>query len=186
MDDSQFQVFTANYQAFLKRVDTHILHVEEKYGNDIVCKKGCDACCRFLNLFPVEAFALSHAFAQLPVKEQKIIAANIEKEPDNCPLLIKNTCALYLNRPIICRTHGYPIYMETKTETYIDFCPENFKGFTSFPKDAIISIEQLNTTLTAINQHFLESIETDTLFPERIPVSTALFLLSDPFNIHIR
>ncbi len=199
MDDSQTKDLLENYIALIERVDGHILSIEQKYPNHIACKKGCDSCCRFLNLFPVEAFALANAFVQIPIEEQTKITKNIEKpiqksiakpidepinEPINkldetCPLLINNSCALYKNRPVICRTHGYPIFMEKKEESYIDFCPKNFKGFTNFPKDTLISIEQLNTTLTAINQHFRKSIETDPPLPERIPISTALFLLSE-------
>ncbi len=202
MDESQTKALLENYTALIERVDNHVLGIEQNFPDHITCKKGCDSCCRFLNLFPVEAFSLAIAYTQLPVTEQTKIARNLEtsiieptKKPMNetiegpmvepkiklgepCPLLINNSCALYLNRPIICRTHGYPIFMKKKDESYIDYCPKNFKGFKNFPKDALISIEQLNTTLTAINQHFRESIETDPPLPERIPISTALFLLS--------
>ncbi len=190
MDDSQTKVLLENYTALIEKIDDLVLGIEQKYTDHIACKKGCDSCCRFLNLFPVEAFALAIAFEQMPTNDQAKIIQNIEapfeqtnSEPidemdEPCPLLINNSCALYLNRPIICRTHGYPIFMKKKEGSYIDFCPKNFKGFKNFPKDALISIEQLNTTLTAINQHFRGSIVTDPPLPERIPISTALFLLS--------
>ncbi|MCD4676484.1 MAG: YkgJ family cysteine cluster protein [Desulfobacula sp.] len=168
-----------NYSDFLKRVDDHIGHIEKKYSDKILCKKGCDACCKFLTLFGVEAFAISAAFMKLPEEMQDLVTKKIEKEKDACPLLIDRACVLYSERPVICRTHGYPIYMEKDGGIFVDFCPENFKGVSSFPKDALLSIEQLNTTLTAINRHFLESIETDTPLPDRIPISKALFLLNE-------
>ncbi len=179
MTDSQTEKLLKNYTALIERVDGHVYSLEQKYPDHIACKKGCDSCCRFLNLFPVEAFAMAEAYTQLSTIDRTAIIKNCENADETCPLLINNSCALYLNRPVICRTHGYPIFMEKNKEPYIDFCPKNFKGFTSFPKDALLSIEQLNTTLTAINQHFLKSIETDTQLPERIPISTALFLLSE-------
>ncbi len=191
MDNSQIKDLLKNYTALIARVDDHILNIEQKYPDHIACKKGCDSCCRFLNLFPVEAFALADAFTRIPINKQikivknikksikKPLAKSIEKMDVTCPLLINNSCAMYINRPVICRTHGYPIFMEKKEESYIDFCPKNFKGFTSFPKDVLLSIEQLNTTLTTIDQHFLTSIETDTQLPPRIPISTALSLLSE-------
>lgn len=166
-----------NYTDLLKRVDSLIRHIEKKYPGEIACKKGCDSCCKFLSLFPVEAFAISEAFTRLPEETKNTIVQQLRQKEGACPLLIDNACLLYPARPVICRTHGYPIYMEEKGELLVDFCPENFKGRTDFPKDALLSIEQLNTTLTAVNSLFLNAIDAEPPFPERIPMSKALFLL---------
>jgi Fe-S-cluster containining protein len=166
-----------NYTALIKRVDTHIKQVEKDYSRQIVCKKGCDSCCRFLNLFPVEAFALSAAFLGMEASRRDPVMAELKKNADNCPLLIKGQCLLYENRPVICRTHGYPLYFEKDGETLVDFCPKNFKDVTSFPRNALFDLEQLNTLLAAINKEFLESIETSPPIDDRIPMSRALLLL---------
>lgn len=179
MDDNTIQVILKNYTLLLKRVDDHIHHIEKKYSEKIVCKKGCDTCCKFLTLFPVEAFAISAAFIKLPGKIKDSVLKKIAIQKDACPLLINRGCVLYPERPIICRTHGYPIFMEKDGEPLIDFCPKNFKGMTSFPQDALLSIEQLNTTLIAVNKHFLESIEPNSILSERISISKALFLLDE-------
>ncbi len=168
----------ANYHALVKRIDLHIQQLEKKYPEDIVCKKGCDDCCKNLTLFPVEAFCLSTAFINLTNASQDKIIKKINTQNNTCPLLIKGACALYLVRPIICRTHGYPITMEKEERIQIDFCPKNFKSIVSFPKESLLSLEQLNTTLTAVNQHFLKSIETDNPLPDRISMADALFLLT--------
>ncbi len=179
MDNDSLDRLLKNYTALITRIDGHIHHLEEKYPDNIVCKKGCDACCRFLTLFPVEALAVSRAFIHLSQKSRDRIVKRLkDKQKDACPLLIDRSCAVYSARPIICRTHGYPICIEKNGETRIDFCPENFKGVLSFPRETLLSVEQLNTTLIAVNQHFLDAIETDAPFPERIPVSEAIFLLS--------
>ena len=101
----------------------------------------------------------------------------IEKEKQACPLLIDRECVLYPARPIICRTHGYPIYMEKEGKRLVDFCPENFKGISSFPKETMLDIESLNTMLSVINRQFIESIEMDPPLLDRIPISEALFIL---------
>jgi len=179
MDEKSLDRLLKNYTALINRIDDHICQLEEKYPDNIVCKKGCDACCRFLTLFPVEAIAVSRAFFSLPEKSRDRIVNRLkDKKEDACPLLIGRSCAVYSARPIICRTHGYPICIEKNGETRVDFCPENFKGIRSFPKETLLSLEQLNTTLIAVNQHFLDAIETDAPFPDRIPVSEAIFLLS--------
>ena len=167
-----------NYLALLSRVDAHIKQVQTKYSDEIACKKGCDDCCRFLNLFPVEAFALSAAFCKMDNSGQDLIMKGLEKGT-GCPLLIEGQCMLYEARPIICRTHGYPLYFEKDGETLVDFCPKNFKGVSSFPKESLFDLEQLNTLLATINKEFIESIETDVPLADRIPMSDALGLLDE-------
>ncbi|WP_022665534.1 YkgJ family cysteine cluster protein [Desulfospira joergensenii] len=176
MNPKSIRALLENYFALVRRVDEHVRNLETRYRENIACKKGCDDCCRFLTLFPVEAFALAAAFAELAREEREAVReACIDEE--RCPLLLDHQCLLYPARPIICRTHGFPIYMEEKGTPRVDFCPENFKGITDLPKEALMDLDQLNAVLTAVNSHFIQSIEGD--LPERIPVSQVLFLLCD-------
>jgi len=69
---------------------------------------------------------------------------------------------------IVCKKGG----------TLVGFCPKNFKGVTSFPKESLLDLEQLNTLLAAINNQFLTSIETQPI-ADRIPMSRALLLLDE-------
>lgn len=180
MTPQDIDALLANYTALVQRVDQYIQHIETGYADQIACKKGCDACCRFLGLFPVEALALSTAFRALPPDRQALGLAAVKKGEDACPLLIDHQCLIYDARPLICRTHGFPIYMEKDGKPFVDFCPKNFTGLTTLPKDAMLNLEQLNTTLAAVNRHFLECIETDTSLPDRIPMSDALEFLDSP------
>ncbi|MBU1195594.1 MAG: YkgJ family cysteine cluster protein [Proteobacteria bacterium] len=168
-----------NYRLLLERLNAHIQKVEAAFSDQIVCKKGCDACCRFLSLFPVEAFSISHAYSQLPENIKHQINHRLHHHKDACPLLIDHACALYPVRPIICRTHGFPIYIEKNNQVSIDFCPENFKQVITFPEHTLLSIERLNETLIAVNQLFLKSVTPHTHLPDRIPVSQALFILDE-------
>ncbi|MBU0973191.1 MAG: YkgJ family cysteine cluster protein [Proteobacteria bacterium] len=168
-----------NYFDLLSRVDAHIQKVEKNYPGMIACKKGCDSCCRPITLFPVEAVALSAAFGQLDKFSRELVLAGMEKNAGGCPLLINRQCLLYGARPIICRTHGYPIYFREKTENRVDFCPKNFKRVTFFPRDDLLDLEQLNVLLTTINKQFRVSIETPRPLADRIPVSNALGLLDE-------
>lgn len=163
-----------NYNTLIARIDAHTAATLKTWEDHIACKKGCDQCCRCLSLFPVEAFALSRAFSCLPEPVQKKIRQQAEADKNQCPLLVDHACMVYNARPVICRTHGFPIYMENDGNAQVDFCPENFKGMKELPKEALLDIEQLNTMLTAVNSHFLESLDAD--LPERIPVSDALEL----------
>ena len=180
MDD--LSPILANYSELVSRVDAHIERVNTLYVDQIACEAGCDSCCRFLSLFPVEAFALARAYAQAaPMQQARIMDAVADNPQDRedapCPLLFENRCLLYQARPIICRTHGYPLLINKDGEPRVDFCPKNFKGAWDLSREALLDLDQLNTTLLAVNQHFLSQIETDPPLPERIPVSQALFLL---------
>lgn len=166
-----------NYQALLARVDAHVKQVTQDYSHKIACKKGCDSCCRFLTLFPVEAFAISAAFVKLdPSRQEPALANPGEKK---CPLLVNRECLLYEVRPIICRTHGFPLYFIKNGSPRVDFCPKNFTDMAQFPQKALLDLDQMNTLLAAINTLFLENIESFPPFPDRIPMSQALVLILD-------
>ena len=165
-----------NYFRLVARVDEHIKTVEKRFQDKITCKKGCDACCRPLNLFPVEALRLAHAFQDLPPADRRIVEQQIDQSMDICPLLIDHECRLYHARPIICRTHGFPVTFRDNNKIMVDFCPENFKGVDSFEKEVLLDLDQLNTILSAINDNFLTQLETDPPLPDRIDIRDALFL----------
>ena len=176
MDEKTFKYLMKNYYALVDRVDAHIRDVINALPGEIVCTKGCDDCCRFLTLFPVEAVNIAAGFNRLDTAARECVIRRLETDPEACPLLVDHSCVLYASRPVICRTHGYPIYMEKDGEASVDFCPKNFTGMTAFPKEVLLSVDQLNITLAAVNKQFLESIEGGPELPDRIPVSQALFL----------
>ncbi|WDP91317.1 MAG: YkgJ family cysteine cluster protein [Desulfobacter sp.] len=175
MDDTSIidELFK-NYNALIARIDAHTAAIQANWDGQIACKKGCDDCCRFLSLFPVEAFALSRAFCALAPPDREKVVDQARAGEEKCPLLVDHACMVYQARPVICRTHGLPIYMEKGGKVQVDFCPENFKGLTELPKEALLDIDQLNTLLAAVNGHFLENLDAD--LPDRIPVSEALEL----------
>ncbi|MBI9085710.1 MAG: YkgJ family cysteine cluster protein [Desulfobacterales bacterium] len=148
-----------NYLALRDRVDARCRAIQAIHAASIVCRKGCDACCRHLNLFPVEAAALALAMARLPEARASAIRLRIEKFGDDpgCPLLIDGGCALYKARPLICRTHGLPILMDRDGRLEVDVCPKNFKD-TTIDKDALIDLEALNTVLVAVNTLFVQTV----------------------------
>lgn len=174
----QLKHLSTDYHGLIQRIDDHIAGLEKKYSDVIACRKGCDSCCRNLSLFPVEAFCLALEFITIPDKTRVQVEKRIRNFPDECPLLVDHACVLYHSRPVICRTHGYPITIEKKGQLSVDFCPENFKGIRSFPGESLLSLDQLNLALAAVNRQFVSSIETDPPLPERIDMADALFLLS--------
>ncbi len=165
-----------NYFDLIERVDEHCRRIAREYEKHIVCKKWCDGCCRHLSLFPVEAAALAAALGELPAPRVERIRdrAMAARADDACPLLEDGACLLYSARPIICRTHGLPILTVQEGRRQVDVCPLNFKKVESLPGSAMIDIDRLNTTLTAINGLFVAENAGPSPLPGRIRMVEAL------------
>ena len=149
-----------NYRTLVDNVDALCKRISSAYASQIRCAPGCDDCCRHLTLFPVEAYALSEAVEELeyPLRNELREMAAITPEDAPCPLLRNGLCLLYHARPLICRTHGLPIMLETPDGRRVDHCPRNFQGVDSLPGTAVIQLERLNEALAAINALFLHEI----------------------------
>jgi uncharacterized protein len=168
-----------NYRNLVARIDALCSRIVMKYEETLFCREGCDDCCRHISVFPVEAFALALAIYDLPAGEALRIRnrAHAAMGAVACPLLENGRCLLYKARPIICRTHGFPLLSERGGGKVIDYCPKNFIGITSFPADAILNLELLNTTLAAINRVFISSCGDYPLSEQkRISIAEALQL----------
>lgn len=81
-----------------------------------------------------------------------------------CAFLDKDgCCSVYEARPIICRSHGAPVSWTEidgldKAEMR-DVCPLNFQdvNLESLDGQSVISLEKINTLLSLINRHYLQS-----------------------------
>jgi hypothetical protein len=167
-----------NYRNLVEKIDALCRRITTGYGEFLACGKGCDDCCRHISLFPVEAFALTVAIADLPGGVSEYIRDRARRaSSDACPLLENGLCLLYTFRPIICRTHGFPLLSCTEGKKVIDYCPKNFMGVTSLPADIVLNLDNLNTTLAAINAVFIASSgNSASLEDRRISIAEALLL----------
>ena len=168
----------ANYRQLIARVDELCSRIERRFAAAIACRPGCDRCCRHLSLFPVEAYALARAAADLsPESRSRLLLRAAAGADLPCPLLEEGRCLLYTARPIICRTHGLPLLLSDGGSSRIDFCPDNFQGLETLPGEAVIRLDTLNEALAAVNAHFLAS--SASLLPadkERLTIGEALLL----------
>ncbi|TYT73846.1 YkgJ family cysteine cluster protein [Desulfobotulus mexicanus] len=170
-----------NYRALVKRVDERLEEIRMQAGSHMVCSKGCDACCRHISVFAVEAFAMAKAMAALGEDEKASIRMRAEKAgpEDPCPLLNDGLCGLYEARPIICRTHGYPLLIQEEEEAFLDCCPLNFSGGLEKALPMSIALEPLNRMLVAVQGMFVKESGMEGV-PERMTIAEVL-LLSDIF-----
>ena len=160
-----------NYLTLLRRVDDLCLSTTERFQAEISCSPGCDACCRHLSIFAVEAAALREALHGLSEPEAALIRQKAKAAgAEACPLLHDGLCLLYEARPIICRTHGLPLLISRDGESGVDFCPKNFRELSSIPGNSLIDLDRLNLVLATINTVYLQAVPG----PERLTVAQAL------------
>lgn len=164
-----------HYFELVARVDARSDAIRAAYRDRIACRKGCDACCGQISVFPVEAVRLGMALSARPPAEVAAVldAARGADDDAPCPLIHDGACRLYPARPIICRTHGLPILRRNDAEPVLDCCPLNFKGIKNFPSAALIDLDRLNNALWAVNHRFCaEWPHGDP--PQRLSVAAAL------------
>ncbi|BCR05601.1 hypothetical protein DESUT3_26700 [Desulfuromonas versatilis] len=169
----------ANYRQLVARVDELCARIVGEFSAQIACRRGCDACCRHLALFQVEAAALALALEELGgARADHIRARAAAASPEGpCPLLEDGACLLYAARPLICRTHGLPLLSTGEQGQKVDFCPENFRDMSSLPARAVVNLEVLNTALVSVNRLFAATLLGDeSLAGKRLTIAEALQL----------
>ena len=169
-----------NYYNLVAKVENWCEKIRKQFGDYINCKKGCSACCVHIAIFPVEAVNMAIALNKLPGNNIELIRkkALITGNNDYCPLLHENICMLYEARPIICRTHGFPVLFLQNGMYQVDVCHLNFKNNITLPKDAYINLDHLNKTLSIINRLFIANNPNLTA-SEHITVADAMSLKFD-------
>lgn len=169
-----------NYISFLDKIDVFCREATLVYEKDMSCGKGCSSCCSHFSLFPVEALYIRLAMensGESTVSRIRDKAMERLHNPDgDCPLLEDGICMLYPYRPIICRTHGLPVLVRMEKGTRVDFCPLNFISGRKPEQAHILDIEQLNTTLSAVNRLFLNTQFQEGEIPERFLLAEALLI----------
>jgi len=150
------------YSQLVEKINQYEAKLLEKYSSDIVCRRGCDICCILESVFPVEAFVIYES-----IRSGEVMPGDLSyNSPGRCVFLKEGICSIYTVRPVICRTHGYPVYVEGK----VDFCPENFKERSSIDSEYILNLDNLNSALASINLIFSGENSDDFFKRERIPL----------------
>lgn len=158
-----------NLAALRHRVDHHAARVMGHYLAHFACKRGCTGCCQTeRTVSDVEYEALRLAVARLPAPTRARLVEAAAGTP--CPLLLDGGCAVYADRPVICRSHGLPLVMEEQ----LDVCPLNFTGgdIAALPREDVLSIDVVTTILVAVNQLFCQETGGETT--RRRPVGALL------------
>ena len=133
------------YNSLIEKLNTYETKLLGKYGGYISCKKGCSDCCVLESVFAIEAYIIYSSRI-----DTEVISKSNKKE--TCVFLKDKSCAIYPVRPVICRTHGYPVLIDSK----IDMCHKNFQDIKSIDSESILDLENVNKAIASINIIFLK------------------------------
>lgn len=174
---ADFNTCLLNYRRLVVNVDRTLDRIQRKYGHYIACHKGCGCGCRDLSIFPVEALALANALQTLP----EAVIAKLQRRAAStafwdCPLLEDRVCSLYAFRPLICRTHGFPLRTIYKGQPSIGYCRHNFKEMAVIPDDAVVDLSPINDMLRNINAAVVNQLAPKIKLADRLSIAEAVLL----------
>jgi Fe-S-cluster containining protein len=163
------------YNSLIEKLKHYETKLVRKYGESINCKKGCSDCCTLESIFSIEAYMIYSSQIDARVISESYIS---NKREEACVFLKDKSCAIYPVRPVICRTHGYPVLIDGK----VDMCHKNFQNIKSIDSEYILDLENLNNAIASINIIFQkEQREIDEKFflKERISLMELKNLMFD-------
>ena len=149
------------YNSLIEKLNNYEMKLLQKYGGSINCKKGCSDCCILESVFSIEAYMIYSYLLEAKIIP---IVYTSNKKKDKCIFLKDKTCAIYNTRPVICRTHGYPVLIDER----IDMCPKNFNDIQSIASEVILDLENVNNVIASINIIFQKEIKENFFLKERI------------------
>lgn len=142
-----------NLRALRHKVDHHAAQVMAAHPQRFACRAGCAGCCHSeRRVFDVELAALRGAVDALAPEVRAQLRAGDE---GRCSLLLpEGRCAVYTERPILCRSHGLPLRIEQQ----LDVCPLNFVGedLSALPPEQLLSVDAVTTVLVVVNQLYCQ------------------------------
>lgn len=138
------------YDALVAHADAAFARVYGRWRSCFACRAECSGCCHVhLSLLPIEAERVAAAVERLApavVARIRAQAEALDKRDPVCPLLVDRRCAIYADRPLVCRTQGMPLRFAGGT----DVCGLNFTSGDP-PAEASIDADAINDQLVAID-----------------------------------
>ncbi len=166
------------YRNLIKKIDQYSQEWSSSPPIPLSCRPGCDECCRAkFTLFAVEVAAITQSLG-----ERGLLGGIKAKKRNNgsCPFLVESRCLIYDERPILCRTQGYPLlYHDEDGRQTSDICSRNrTRGEISLPARYVLNLDTLNRCLSSLNYLFLAEMEEQgSIVPARQDI---INILEDP------
>ena len=162
------------YLRLLGKVDTFFASVYDSYPDRMQCGPGCSDCChsRF-SVTSVEADYIAEGLASLELSAREQLRTRARTgNPNQCAALDdRGLCEIHPWRPLICRSHGAPVYCPEPGDALdpessdtaiqknrvhlpiIEVCPKNFRtGFDDINPRLVLDQNTVSTVLGAIDE----------------------------------
>ncbi len=140
-----------------RRVDAHFDAAVLRTPDAFACRVGCSACCHVrIGVTGIEADRVRAALAALtrsdPALRARVRAQGHDPHRSICALLVDDRCAIYEERPLICRSHGLPVRATLDDGSHADsVCPLNFTEHTP-PRASVLALDAVNAPLSVMAQ----------------------------------
>ena len=140
------------------KVDRFFDRVAARHGSQMQCATGCSDCCHVrLTITSVEAAAIRAHVAGLPGARRAQLVDGAAA--DRCAALDPaGRCRIYEARPLVCRSHGVPVRMQTAGLPVIQNCHRNFHDLLP-DADCILDQTTLSALSLAVNGGATERID---------------------------
>lgn len=138
------------YLLLRARVDRFAESIRARYPEQIACRPGCASCCPAgLSLVIAEAVTLGQALDIEPDRIHLQAGQPSHREDGPCDLLdAHGRCAVYADRPLICRTHGLPLKYQERGDYVV--CEKNFVSQAPHAS-SVLDMENVEKMLFAAN-----------------------------------
>jgi len=135
------------YKKLLSSIDALCEKITNNSDGGITCHTGCSSCCEAgIRLCPLEAFSIKQwSRRQTPPKGN-----------GSCIFLENDLCSIYDVRPVICRTHGYPLLYNGDESLELSLCEKNFTSVGSIDSSLFVDMEKINALMAALNLEFVK------------------------------
>jgi Fe-S-cluster containining protein len=182
----------ADYRRLLDKATAKFEEIRARRPRDFRCGRGCASCCApGLSVFQVERESIRAHILSAPGLGTRLAAleAANQRRGGRCAFLEEGlSCAIYEARPLICRTHGAPVFFRDRGdgesdggvggESFaIDACPLNFvegEGLAGIASDGAINLDLLNDLLVLVDRRF--SAESGSVPGERVALAPSAIL----------
>ena len=141
-----------NLEPLYQKVAAHAERIGSAYPDKLACRAGCAGCCATdRTVVDVEFARLRAAVDRLPAGARARLGKG-----RGCTMLVDDRCAVYADRPLICRSHGLPVAPGEEDGPPRDTCPLNFTdgSLALIPDGDVLSLPTVNTILGAVNMLF--------------------------------
>lgn len=143
------------YDNLINAIESKNNRLLKEHSAHINCKKTCSSCCLDFKIVPVEKFIIHNKFS-----ENNINTASFIKSGNTCKYLSNGECSIYQYRPIMCRTHGFPLLYLNEDETAYEFstCDLNFLDYDldEVSEANSIMMDDHNYIINKLNIEFFE------------------------------